>query len=288
MSKTLTQQRRREKNTGILPGILLTLYCAIIIFPLIYIVQLTFSGASDTTFRIFPRQLTLRHYQFVFSAGLILKPFINSIILTFSGTSVAVVLTVLFAYPLSRKELVGRRILNFIVILPMMLNLGFLPRYLLVKDLGLLNTYTAIILVSALTAFNTILIRNYFQNLPLSLIESGRIDGASEFRILTQLVIPISMPVIATVALFAMMSMWNQYFTVILYIGDTTRHTLQVILRSMIINEDMASSSTDDTTMFTENIQYTTIVIAMIPIMIVYPFLQKYFVKGIMLGSVKG
>lgn len=288
MGQTLKVLRRKEKISRIFPGVLLLIYCAIIIIPLLYIVQLTLSGTTDTTFRIFPRQLTLKHYQFVFSAGLIVRPFINSVILTTFGTVTAVVLTVLFAYPLSRTELVGRRFFNFMVVLPMMLNLGFLPKYLLVKDLGLLNTYTAIILVTALTAFNTILVRNYFQNLPSSVIESGRIDGASEFTILLHLIIPISMPVIATVALFSMMQMWNQYFTVILYISDSTRHTLQVILRSMIINDDMAFSAANEAAQFTENIQYTTIVAAMIPVLIVYPFLQKYFVKGIMLGSVKG
>jgi putative aldouronate transport system permease protein len=208
--------------------------------------------------------------------------------LTVVCTVVALVLTLLLAYPLSRKELLWRRTLNFLLILPMMISLGFLPRYLLVRQLGLMNSYLPIVLISSISSFNTIIIRNYFSSIPDSLVESARMDGCPEVLILARIMVPVALPAIATITLFYMMGAWNKYFDIILYINDATKHTLQVILRSLVMEEEALHTTTRDQQRFTENIQYTTIVVAIIPVMIVYPLLQKQFVKGIMLGSVKG
>jgi putative aldouronate transport system permease protein len=264
------------------------LYALMILLPLLYIIQLTLSSANDATFRIIPKGFTFKHYVYVISAGLIVRPLLNSLYLTAVCTAVALVLTLLLAYPLSRKELLGGRVFNFLLILPMMISLGFLPRYLVVWQLGLLNSYLAIILTSAISSFNTIIIRNYFSSIPDSLVESARMDGCPEVTILARIVVPVAMPAIATIALFYMMSVWNKYFDIILYINDTSKHTLQVILRSLVMEEERYRGTTSDARRYTENIQYTTIVVALIPVMIVYPLLQKHFVKGIMLGSVKG
>jgi putative aldouronate transport system permease protein len=266
----------------------MSLFALTILLPLLYIIQITFSTDNNSTFRILPHGFTFRHYAYVISAGLILRPLVNSLILTSLCTAAAMLFTMLLAYPLSRKELLGVRVYNFLLILPMMISLGFLPRYLLVKQLGLMDSYLSIILTSAISTFNTIIIRNYFSSIPDSLVESARMDGCPEWLILARIVIPISLPAIATITLFYMMSAWNKYFDVILYINDSAKHTLQVILRSLVMEENKYRTATSDEARFTENIQYTTIVVSIIPVMIIYPLLQKQFVTGIMLGSVKG
>jgi putative aldouronate transport system permease protein len=272
----------------VIAHLFITLFALSILLPLMYIVQITFSTTGDAQFRIYPKGFTLDHYKFVITRGLIIRPLLNSLYLTAVSTSVSLGLTVLLAYPLSRRELIGRRTFNFLLILPMMISLGFLPKFLLIKQLGLIDTYTAIVFASAISAYNTIIMRNYFQHLPDSVIDSARIDGCKETRILLQIIIPMSKPVIATITLFYMMGMWNKYFDIILYINNPLKHTLQVILRSMIMGEDRIRDSSGEAAQFAENIRYTTIVVAIIPVMIVYPFLQKYFAKGIILGSVKG
>jgi putative aldouronate transport system permease protein len=265
------------------------LFSLSILLPLLHIVQQTVSTVPDPSFRIIPRGFTLSHYVYVIRKGLILRPLFNSFYLTAVCTLASMAFTVLLAYPLSRTELFGRRILNFILVFPMMISLGFLPRYLLVKDLGLLNSYVAIILTSAISSYNTIIMRNYFQSIPESLVESARMDGCPEIRILVQIIFPVSMAVIATVTLFYMVSIWNSYFNIILYLTDSTKHTLQVILRVLVMEDTRDAYSADnEAARFSRNVQSTTIVIAIIPVMVVYPFLQRHFVKGIMLGSVKG
>lgn len=264
----------------------LTAFTLIVLLPILYIFQLTFSTSADAAFRIFPRGFTLEHYKYVFENDMIQQPFINSAIVTSVGLVVSMILTVGIAYPLSRKELVGRKVLNFIVILPMLLSLGFLPKYLLVKDLGLMDSLLSLIFPAAMNTFNIIIMRNFLESIPDSLIESARIDGCSELKILLKIVLPLSTAALATVALFYMVSSWNSYLDVILYINDPQKHTLQVVLRTLVMENSMDSSSADLSLM--KNIQYTTIVVALLPVMVVYPFLQKYFVKGIMIGSVKG
>lgn len=275
-----------DQAVKIVSYVMLTLFTLVILIPILYIFQLTFSTSADASFRIFPKGFTLEHYKYVFQNDLIQRPFMNSLIVTISGLVVSMILTVGIAYPLSRKELAGRKVLNFIVILPMLLSLGFLPKYLLVKDLGLMDSLVSLVLPGAMNTFNIIIMRNFLESIPDSLIESARIDGCSEIRILMKIVLPLSTAALATVALFYMVSSWNSYLDVILYINDPQKHTLQVVLRTMVMENSMDSSSADLALL--KNIQYTTIVVALLPVMVVYPFLQKYFVKGIMIGSVKG
>lgn len=275
-----------DQAVKIVSYVVLTLFTLVILIPILYIFQLTFSTSADASFRIVPKGFTLEHYKYVFQNDLIQRPFMNSLIVTISGLVVSMILTVGIAYPLSRKELAGRKVLNFIVILPMLLSLGFLPKYLLVKDLGLMDSLVSLVLPGAMNTFNIIIMRNFLESIPDSLIESARIDGCSEIRILMKIVLPLSTAALATVALFYMVSSWNSYLDVILYINDPQKHTLQVVLRTMVMENSMDSSSADLALL--KNIQYTTIVVALLPVMVVYPFLQKYFVKGIMIGSVKG
>lgn len=275
-----------EKMVLAVSYLVLTLFGLLVLIPILYIFQLTFSTSPDASFRILPRGFTLEHYKYVFQNDMIQTPFFNSVKVTACSLVVSMILTVGIAYPLSRKELVGRKVLNFIVILPMLFSLGFLPKYLLVKDMGLLDSMLSLIFPAAMNTFNIIIMKNFLESIPDSLVESARIDGCSELRILTSIVLPLSKAALATVALFYMVSSWNSYLDVMLYINDPEKHTLQVVLRTLVMENSMDSSGADMALM--KNVQYTTIVVALIPVMIVYPFLQKYFVKGIMIGSVKG
>ncbi|MEG1924840.1 MAG: carbohydrate ABC transporter permease [Ruthenibacterium sp.] len=275
-----------EKAFKTFSYIMMGLIALSVLLPLMYIFQLTFSQSADTSFRIFPKDFTLEHYKYVFENEIIQRPFLNSVFVTACSLCVSMLLTVAFAYPLSRPELKCRKILNFIVVLPMLLSLGFLPKYLLVKDLHMLDSYAALIFPAALNTFNIIVMRNFLESIPTSLVESARLDGCSELKILTRIVLPLSTAALATVGLFYMVGSWNSYLDVILYITDTAKHTLQVVLRTLVMENSMDSSTMDQALM--KNVQYTTIVVALLPVMLVYPFLQKYFVKGVMIGSVKG
>lgn len=281
-----TKKITEERVVKAVSYLVLTVFTLIVLIPILYIFQLTFSTSADAGFRIIPKGFTLEHYKYVFENDMIQKPFFNSVIVTAAGLVVSMILTVGIAYPLSRKELAGRKVFNFIVILPMLLSLGFLPKYLLVKDLGLMDSLASLIFPAAMNTFNIIIMRNFLETIPDSLIESARIDGCSELKILLMIVLPLSTAALATVALFYMVASWNSYLDVILYINDPQKHTLQVVLRTLVMENSMDSSSADLALL--KNVQYTTIVVALLPVMIVYPFLQKYFVKGIVIGSVKG
>lgn len=258
----------------------------IVLLPLLYVLQVTFSSDVNYSFRIWPKGFSLMHYKSVFENGVVTRPLLNSIYVTSISVVISMILTVMMAYPLSRKDLVGRSKWNFIVMLPMTISLGFLPGYMLVKDLGLMNSYWALIMPGAITTTNVIIMRNFFATIPDSLIESAQLDGASEMRILFNIVVPLSKPSIATVAMFYMVSNWNEYFNVILYIRDTSRQTLQVVLRQIVMANENEEGLLNG--VYATNIQYTVVVVAMIPILMVYPFAQRYFTKGILMGSVKG
>ncbi|HEB11550.1 MAG TPA: carbohydrate ABC transporter permease [Spirochaetales bacterium] len=266
---------------------LMGLLALTMLLPLLHILQLTFSAHPDTSFRLWPRQLTLENYRYVLEAGFILRPLWNSIFLSTTGTIFSLAMTSLLAYPLADPDLPARRFFNFLVVLTIMINIGFLPKYLLIRDLRLMNSYWSIVLVGGISSFNLIIMRNYFQSIPRELFDSARIDGATERTIMIRIVLPLALPVMATIFLFYFVDYWNEYFRIILYITDRTKYTLQVILRSIIImEEDMGGDELDR--MLIDNIKYTTVIVALIPIMMLYPFLQRYFTKGIMLGSIKG
>ncbi len=281
------QPTKGEKIFNFFNYLVMGFFALTMIIPVIYILQLTFSADPNLDFRLLPKKFTLYNYKFVIQQGLLLRPLLNSVYLSVLGTVVSLTLTSILAYPLADKKLPGRRFFNFLVVLTIMINLGFLPKYLLVRDLRLMNTYWSLILVGGINSFNLILMRNYFQSIPDELFDSARIDGASEMKILFKIVLPLALPILATIFLFYFVAYWNEYFNVILYITDHMKYTLQVILRSMIILEEDLGASFAETTLL-DNIKYTTVIVALIPILMLYPFLQRYFTKGIMLGSIKG
>ena len=268
--------------------IMMILITLVVLIPLLYVLQVTFSSDVSMDFRLLPKGFTLMHYEQIFRSGLITRPFLNSVYLTTVSVLLSMLLTVMMAYPLSRKELVGGKFLNFVLMFPMMVSLGFIPGYMLIKDLHLMNSYWALILTGAINTTNVIIMRNFFSAIPEALIESAELDGASEMRILFQIVVPLSKPSIASVALFYLVSSWNEYFKVILYIRDKAMYTLQVVLRQIVMANETMGTDVSVASIYQKNIQYAVVVIAMIPVLLVYPFAQRHFTKGIMMGSVKG
>jgi putative aldouronate transport system permease protein len=274
----------------------LTLIALITVLPFINVIAGSFTTVTELAekqFVLFPTVFSLDAYRYIFSTNTIIKSLAISIGVTSIGTLVSMVLTSLMAYGLSRRDLDGRSIIMFTVLFTMLFSGGMIPTFLVVKSMGLIDSYWSLIIPGAINAFNLIIMRNFFQSLPDGLEESAKIDGCSDWGILLRIVIPLSMAAIATISLFYAVTYWNTYQQAILYMNDSAKWPIQVILRQIVI---LASGISSDTTGFEDSfvtppeqtVKMAVIVVATVPILLVYPFLQKHFAKGALLGSVKG
>ncbi|MBW4084600.1 carbohydrate ABC transporter permease [Paenibacillus sp. S150] len=276
--------------------ILLAVIALITIIPFIYIVAGSFATQRELLekgFILFPTEFSMEAYNYIFSTSTLLRSLGVTVFITVVGTLINITLTCLMAYPLSRKDMDFRSPIQLMVIFTMLFSGGMIPTFLVVKELGMLDTYWSLLLPGAISAFNLIIIRSFFQQLPPDLEESAKIDGASDPGILVRIVIPLSLPALATFSLFYAVGHWNTYFSSILYINDSTMWPIQVLLRQIVMLSQGASLG--DTSSLEGNfvppdqaVKMAVIVISTIPILIVYPFLQKHFAKGVLLGSVKG
>ncbi|PRP50443.1 ABC transporter permease [Bacillus halotolerans] len=267
---------------------------AITILPFLYIIAGSFATEAELaqrSFFIFPKTFTLDAYRYVFSTPTFIRSMGVSIFITVVGTAVQLFFTFTMAYPLAKRHVKGRNLLLNLVIFSMLFSGGMIPTYLVVKSLGLLDSYWALILPMAINPFNLIIIKNFFQQLPQELEESAKIDGCSEIGVFWRIALPLSKPVIATFALFYAVGIWNDFFHALLYINDSAKWPLQMVLRQVTILSDLTATNGDtmqNTIPPEQGIKLAVIVIATIPILAVYPFLQKYFAKGMLIGSVKG
>ncbi|MFD0715785.1 carbohydrate ABC transporter permease [Paenibacillus sp. GCM10027626] len=267
----------------------------VFLYPIWYVIVSSFSdahaiAAGQVTF--WPVEFNLKAYKLVFSDSMVLDAYGNTLIYVLGGTAINLLLTTLGAYPLSRPGLGGKRFFMAFIVFTMFFSGGLIPGYLNIRDLGLYDTVWALLLPGAVSAFNLIVMRTFFQStIPESLVESGKIDGANDFRILWSLVLPLSLPVMAVMTLFYAVSHWNSWFTAMIYLQDRSLYPLQLILREILIQSTAQNLTTnvaqDELSQVSEAIKYATIVVATVPILVVYPFLQKYFVKGVMIGAVK-
>lgn len=270
------------------------------LLPMVNVWAISLSEAHEVfkdPMMLWPKSFTLESYKYIFNTQVLLKSFGITVFVTVVGTLLNLLFTATGAYGLSKTHVPGHKIMLWMIIIPMLFGAGLIPMYILLKNLGLLNSIWVLILPKLVASFNLILMRNFFWSIPESLEESARIDGASEFRVLWSVILPLSKPVIATVGLFYAVGHWNDFFTGLFFISDNSKWPLQMVLRSIIIDFNMLNMGTQNTNTLNdasklvvqpENIKAATIIFAIVPILIVYPFLQKYFVKGIMLGSVKG
>lgn len=267
------------------------------LYPLWYIIVISFStesGYYKDIYHIIPNSFTFENYKAIVREKVVFAAFGQSAKVTIIGTAFSLVLTAFAGYAFSKTRLPGVKILFKLALVTMYVSGGIVPMYLLITNLGLKNTIWSLILPGMINTYNVILMKNYFQALPISLEEAAKIDGASEFQTFLKIIIPLSMPILATIALFYAVAYWNAYIGAVLYLSDSKKFTLPAVLRSLL----MAASKADEfpeankeiaaAGKFDQGMNMASIIVSVIPIMIVYPFLQKYFAKGLMLGAVKG
>jgi putative aldouronate transport system permease protein len=284
----------------VLNVIILTVLSITFIYPFLHVTVQSLSRpeiAALSGFKIFPKEIILESYKKVLTSRYVWSGYYNTIIVVLLGWAISLTLTISGAYPLSRRNLPNRTFWTLFIVFTMFFKGGLVPSYLLVKSLGLFNTYFAMILPVAVSTWNLIIMRNFFMGIPLELEEAAYLDGAGPFKTLISIILPISKPVIATISLWVIVGYWNRWFECLIYIQDTSKFVLQVVLRRIISAEstEMLQSIEsavgkyeDDHLTDSLTIRSATIIVATLPILVVYPFIQKYFVKGVMVGSLKG
>ena len=278
--------------------VLLGLMALLALAPFVHVLAQSFSSHRAITsglVGLWPVDFSIEAYTRVLSQADFINAFQVSVLRTVVGTLFNVVITSLLAYPLSKRHLKGRSLIMFLIVFSMMFGGGMIPTFLVVKATGLLDTFWAYIIPGAVSAFNVIIIKNFFQSVPAELEESAKIDGGTNLGILFRIVIPLSMPAIATITLFHAVGHWNAFFDTVLYVTNRDLFPLQVYLRELIMfnqsgidNNSGYSANIDSTLLAMESLKAAALIASTVPILVVYPFLQKYFVKGLMLGSVKG
>lgn len=263
------------------------------LYPFWYVIVCSFSTighVTNSTVLLWPDGWNLEAYQQVFRNNLVPVAYSNTLFITLTGTCISMVLTSLSAFVLSRKELPGNRLMTLFVVFTMLFHAGLVPFYLQVRDLGLLNSRWSLIWPFAISTYNTIIMRNFFKGVPDALYEASSIDGSSYIGYFFRILLPLSMPSVATITLFYAVSYWNAYFYSILFLTDRSLFPIQAILRQILMSAEFNTMMYDDGTqdLASEMLKCAMIVITALPIICVYPFLQRYFVKGIMVGSLKG
>lgn len=298
-SSSMNRMTVGDKVFEVVNCIFLGLIACIILYPLIYVVSASFSDAMAVTsgkMWLWPVDVTLENYQQVFKNDNIMRGYRNSLIIMGSGTALNLVMTILAAFPMSRRDLWGRDVLMKLMTFCMFFSGGLIPTYLLIaKTLKLMNNWLALILPGALSVYNMIIMRTYFStSIPYELHEAAEIDGCTPFGTLMRIVLPLSGPIIAVIGLYYAVGHWNSYFSALLYINREDIQPLQLYLRKVLTANntqslmEMGADEAARAAMRAETIKYSVIVVSSVPMLIIYPFVQRFFVKGVMIGSVKG
>ena len=287
--------QKRFKIFPLLNGLFFVAFCMAALFPLLNVASISLSSSraiNSGEVSIMPVEFTLEAYLNVLENGRLLVGFMNTVIVTGVGTLMNLLFTILCAYSLSKKRLKGRAWLIKGIVFTMIFSGGLIPGFVLVKTLGLMNTYWALWLPGLISTYLMIIMKSFFENIPASLEESASIDGANDIVILIRIILPVSKAVLATVTLFYAVGWWNGYMNVLLFITDAERATMMLMLQQMIANVNFASLEAAgdqvQVSLTQEAVKAASIVISTLPILMVYPFLQKYFMKGVMVGSLKG
>lgn len=267
-------------------------------YPLIFVLSASVSdpaAVSSGKVLLWPIGFNLDGYRAVFASKSIGTGYINSLVYMIAGTSVNVVTAVLAAYPLSRKDFYGRNFFMIVLMFTTMFGGGLIPTYLLINSLGLINNRAVMIIPSAFSVWNAIMVMNYFRNnIPHEILEAAKMDGCNDFRFVWKIVVPLSAPILAVIALFSAVGFWNSYFNAMIYLYDSSKFPLQLVLRDVLINNQFSIGMESNISQLIRNknayelLKYSTIVVACLPLMLIYPIVQKHFVKGVMIGSLKG
>ena len=269
--------------------------CIVILYPILHMVAISLSAHEPVIRRevqLIPKGLTFEAYKMVLSNAKIIRSFLNSIFIALAGCILSVSAVFLAAYPLACCKFPGKRFYNIYVLIPMWFGGGTIPTYLCMQKLGLVGSYGALIFGALISSYYVLITVSFLRGIPAELTESARIDGAGEFRIMLQIIAPMSKAVLATIAIWVISAHWNSYMGPVIYITNPEKYTLQQVLRAIVLEADMAaydmSASGRDQANMAEQIRYAVLIVSMIPMTLVYPFAQKYFVKGVTLGAVKG
>ncbi|MDR0270471.1 carbohydrate ABC transporter permease [Paenibacillus sp.] len=277
---------------GIINGLLLCCIALITVYPIVYIFSISISDTASVVqgkVTLFPKGINFDAYIEVLKDQKIPRAYLNTIFYTAFGTFVNLLLTSIAAYPLSRPDFIWRKYWMFGIVLTMFLNPGIIPNYLIVQGLGLTDTVWALVIPNAIWTMELIILKSFYENMSSQVREAAVIDGASEYRILFQILIPLSKPALASIGLFYFMGHWNSFFLPMIYLNDSSMYPLQVVLRDMLIfDEGSGKNLVDAAALAPQAKKNATIVLSMIPVLMIYPFVQKYFAKGVMLGSEKG
>lgn len=292
------RQTKEDKVFDLVNAALIALLLLVIVYPLWFVIIASVSNPAQVIggqVILLPKGFSLEAYRMVFRDSMVMTGYRNTLIYTVTGTVINVVMTVLAAYPLSRRDWVGRGFFMGLLMFTMFFSGGIIPTYLMMNQLGMINTIWAMILPGAVSVYNTIIMRTFFINsIPGELQEAAQVDGCSNTRLLLQIVLPLSKQILAVMVLFYGVGHWNAFFNALIYLTESKRYPLQLVLRSILIQNTASQDMLGDLdtmgsrVMMAETIKYALIIVSTLPMMILYPFLQKFFEKGVMVGAIKG
>ena len=288
-------KRKRFDAVDVLVVTLLTLWVLLIIIPFVNAIAISFATQKeyvDNPLMLFPPEPTLKSYELLFNDYRIWTGFRTSFLIVLIGVPANMLLTTVLAYGTSRGDYPGKKIIIGGILFTMLFNGGIIPLYLQMKELHLTNTLWSVVPAGTVNVFYFVIMRNYFQSLPESLIESARLDGAGEWRVLGHIILPLSKPIIATLTLFYLVDRWNEWYNALIFIRDTEMQPLQLVLRSIVMESSIVNNVTSAAAMeqmqnFDMGVKMAAVIVTILPVMCVYPFLQKHFAQGVMVGAVK-
>ncbi|MFD3495163.1 carbohydrate ABC transporter permease [Streptomyces sp. NPDC058690] len=266
---------------------------AAVAYPLLGVIGTSFASQSDiirsSGLVLWPDHPTVDAYRTIFTGGVVTRALVVSLGITVFGTLASLLVTVGMAYGLSRRDVTGSRFILMTALFTMLFNAGIIPNFLLVKGLGLYDTYAALVMPTLVSAFNLVVLRSFFMNLPEELYDAAKVDGAGDFRILVRIVLPLSKAVLAVISLFYAVTYWNAFFNSLLYLNDSDKWPLPMVLRTYVLQgQSLNAASAGEVLAPQQAVQMAVLVIAVVPILCVYPFLQRYFTKGVLTGAIKG
>ncbi|WP_405104431.1 carbohydrate ABC transporter permease [Paenibacillus sp. FSL K6-1217] len=290
------QSTKGEKVFYSFNYLLLTLAGILCLLPLLHLASLSLSGKDAVLsgfVTLWPVEFTLSSYTMLFEGTPVVRAFGNSLLITLVGVAASMLFTIFAAYPLSRRDFYGRRTLTLAIVFTMLFTGGLIPTYLVVSSLGLVDSYAALWLPALVSTYNMMIMRSFFENIPEELVEAARIDGSGEWRLLAGIILPLSLPVLATIGLFYGVYYWNSFFNVMIYMNSPEKINLTVLIQQMVksqavLQELNTMNSQEVVNITPEGIKAAGIMVMVIPMLIVYPLLQRYFVKGVTIGAIKG
>lgn len=295
-AKNKIHESKGDRLFNLVVAVIASVALVITLYPLVYVLSASFSSPFDLMAGrvwLWPLNVTAEGYKVVLEYNRIWSGFYNSLLITIGGTLINLFVTIIAAYPLSRKDLKVRKPILMMFTFTMLFSGGLIPTYLLIRNLGMYNTRWALVIPNAMSMFNFMITRTFFaSSIPGEMLESAKIDGCSDFRFIWKIVIPLSGAIIAVITLYYAVAHWNAYFNAMLYITNKAKQPLQLILREILIlnsSDQMLEGTTKVDAMYlAEQMKYSLIILASLPLLIAYPFVQRYFVKGVMIGALKG